>query len=634
MFLFFYDSNRVIFMSEVFSSDDNIEIINDLMTRFNTVYFSSIQNSYLGFNTNTAARKGTWYNDVSYFYTIIDAYNTLGSTPRAGYILDSGFKNKIENSKYPFLVLRDDANTTKNLTFYTLGTNTTTNIVDIEIYIPELESYLNANNVNAQNWKKIYMSSAILYKFFKKLYDDYGNNLKDACDQLETISGNIKSFGNGSDVAATATDWITALNLFLNAGLSSGATFTEIGTKLYQILTQPGFQLFTFNKLMYLYYRFAGIVFAYDAYIHLYILRKPSESTKTDDTMGGFCADGVSDTSSYYSTYLGIKKFINFLYTTLNNDVLLTQYSIPAIEKGIYTRQKRDVTYTSVLNDIGANFKEMQNNITLKQSEVRSSLSYDNRGKTYEYVALTIFLVVIGCVVAVMITPLDNSTKIQLAATAIVLATINAMIIYFTYGNFVIETFKSDTIEPFIVTISNQYVTINNTSKNYFMLHGGSCGNGTGDMDINWGTQKDTLLETLRRYLQTLSNISFSVSAYTTYGNKTESLVKEINFHIQNNTTMKNSIAKLDTVTGIKDLEQKSAAARMNFYISSSIIGGATLLCYVIFSGVGWLQTFVLYLGGILIMISVIIMVLELSSPVRTDGDKLYWMAPNTPIKK
>jgi len=103
-------------------------------------------------------------------------------------------------------------------------------------------------------------------------------------------------------------------------------------------------------------------------------------------------------------------------------------------------------------------------------------------------------------------------------------------------------------------------------------------------------------------------------------------------FFVDTNDIASNLTYKMSNITGIAETTIKVGYARMNLYIYTSIVTSLILLTYVFTDGLVVLQKLLVYVGGFILFVTLVIFILQIVSIVRTDGTKYYWNKPSARI--
>lgn len=249
----------------------------------------------------------------------------------------------------------------------------------------------------------------------------------------------------------------------------------------------------------------------------------------------------------------------------------------------------------SVLNRINDSLSENKDYLVEQHNLANSESDYKQKSTIFEYSSLVVLFIIIIGAFAITKGPVDPSKKVSIAAGLLVISAVNALVVYLTYGKVVIENFYSD-----------YSFTVRDWSNNV----------------------KTGLMEMLDQHADSLTLLLEKLKTSNVLGEVVYSTTKEANFFNNIDAQTKTAGDKLLAVNRVSNLSQRNASTRMNFYITVSMISALTVLGYVALAFSPPLQTMVIYAGGFLVLLAVLILVLELSAYVRTDGDKKYWHQP------
>jgi hypothetical protein len=339
------------------------------------------------------------------------------------------------------------------------------------------------------------------------------------------------------------------------------------------IMNTPGFNVFAFRRLLYLYIRMLGMRICMDAYESI-----------TDKT--------IRDS---------VRSILNAMFNMLHQDIATMQLSggvVTSISEGITRRMQTYTNNTDLINDITNDIDDGRITLNQNLSRLTSEQKFEKRAKALSLIAMVVLMLVLGAVGVVVVTPLEKIKKLQVVAVALAASAIGALVLNVTFSKTVTEGFTTP----------------------------GENGSG----EYRAATYVSDILEIANHFLVYNQTMMDGINTYRAYGNLNNAMNKEYSFYQGANTRIKNAGAKVKSVYRVSDLEQKQFVTRMQFFLVLSIILSGTALVYVATEDHPSAKPFIFGIGGTLAVFAFVIFLLESTSYVRTDGDKKYWAQPTT----
>ena len=297
----------------------------------------------------------------------------------------------------------------------------------------------------------------------------------------------------------------------------------------------------------------------------------------------------------------------------------------------MYTNDSNGGGISSILgamNDRITSFKTTRDGITdantvLKSNKldlqgnvdrVNSQVSGSTGPKWYQYLAMSI-LIVISVVQGLVITSdLADEKKTVYTMGIFAIAIIVAIILY------IIEVrFFSVPVEGFdagSTVISDSYSSgiINSASSM------------AGDVSLF----SDAIIKLANAFIDNTLYIGLALQSYEAYGLADYSMQKELSYYTDQNYQMQTTSAKLRNTGNIIALNARDSYARTMFFIELLVILSTTAMLYVVSTPMPSFHPYILGLGGIALVVAMFIYILAINSKVRTDSAKVYWGKPNT----
>lgn len=252
-------------------------------------------------------------------------------------------------------------------------------------------------------------------------------------------------------------------------------------------------------------------------------------------------------------------------------------------------------------------------NIKTQVERVGTESRYESKGKSMMTAALAILITVVVGTILVFVLPLDKPKRMMGAAAVLTVASLSALIMSIVFSKVVVEGFTSN------------YAFVDSTLGDN-IVRGISFANGN---ILFSGEMRRKVLE----YLQHCTMLVNGVKSYQILGNINYTMSKENRYFNDMSGQMTIAGERIKGTHRTSDLVQKQYSSSMYFFISLSIIIGASLLSLVAFDEAPMARLITLCVAGFFVVLAVVIFVMEFSSYVRTDGDKKYWsQPPNTGV--
>jgi hypothetical protein len=240
----------------------------------------------------------------------------------------------------------------------------------------------------------------------------------------------------------------------------------------------------------------------------------------------------------------------------------------------------------------------------------RSEDKYEKKGKSLTVASLVILVAVIMGAILISILPLDRSKRLFGAAAVLGVASIGALILTVVFSKVVVEGFSAWVDETNSDALAAS-ITFDEGNRLF-------------------SSEMRNLVLT---YLTQCTNLVNAVKSYQILGNVNYTMTKENRYFNDMNKQIYVAGEKIKGTHRASDLVQKQNSAAMHFFITVSIIIGASLLSLTAFEDAPMLRTITYAVAGFFLVLAIVIFVLEHSSYVRTDGDKKYWsQPPNTGV--
>jgi hypothetical protein len=299
------------------------------------------------------------------------------------------------------------------------------------------------------------------------------------------------------------------------------------------------------------------------------------------------------------------------LNTNLYRDTNSSESGISAIVKSL---NERITTFKSTHDNITTVNTALKANKTILQDTVdRVSSQQKNVGvsKWYQYIALTL-LIVVGVVQGLIITSdLPDEKKTVYTTGVFGISIVSALILY------VIEMrYFAVSPEGFVSPTLSTYSNVANIGANTSMASKTSM-------------FSDIILKLASEFMDNTTYISLVLQSYRAYGVADYSMKKELKYFSDKNEQIGNESNKLRSVGNVVGLTSRSAFSRTLFYIELLAIMATTALFYVLLAPYPDLQTYPLYIGGFLVVVVMFAYILAVTRLVRTDSSKIYWGKPN-----
>ena len=280
----------------------------------------------------------------------------------------------------------------------------------------------------------------------------------------------------------------------------------------------------------------------------------------------------------------------NLQYSVGNNDAFNNLLNI--LENNATQYQSS----TNRITNLNNNVTQQKTKLNSYQDKINSQTNSDAIVKKFEIAAIVILCIVLAFSVGLIIYPLEYTRKLTFGLIILVIAIVSSFIISVLYNRSNISTVEKFTAATNAADFSTYVSNTNTTFYGY-----------------------------ANQYLQITIKNATALQSYQLYNNVNYSLEKESTYYNDTNNQLLNVNARMDSIYKMSFLVENQRTALINFLMSVTVISAATVMAYISVENYHTASKTVLIIGIILISISLILYILEISQRVRTDGDKIYW---------
>ena len=372
------------------------------------------------------------------------------------------------------------------------------------------------------------------------------------------------------------------------------------------ILNNTGFNSFIFRHVIYLYIQ----LFNYNILLNLY-----KQYSTLGYTVFNQNHDNLLNISSLlYNILLNNQTTLNSLKTSLSQNY--NSVKIGSFNQNI-----------SNIQNINGSIASQKDRLTTNQNTMKNVLTFKSRINNFIISTAVILAVVIFISIYIELSS-AQSGKYMGSAMILVLTIVSYITIYYIYGNTILEFFTvknknrpdSEAFQnpPTVSFPGGANSTVNNTavSSNILIL-------------------KDAYQDMMSKNISTLIELSSVLNYTTAYNNISDILTKETNYYSGVLDEVTNSNDKINSVSGLQNLTKIDNTYLLNLLLNIMLIITIVVISRSFLSGYNNIVPYYIsIIGVILIVISIIVYLLEISKRVRTDPTKLYWRGDEKLISK
>jgi hypothetical protein len=498
-----------------------------------------------------------------------------------------------------------DIESTATNVYVSVGTNTHYNRVpitsaDAQVFQKTKETVAPAQQVTDINVVNMISSKNeinALYALFDLMSDNTWSQYKSGTDaerqNLVLKIGELTRVGNTQQyVNKTRALKNCNLNLVLgNSWQLILKTFVE----------NKRFIPFVVRRMAYLYIR----MYSYYA-ANNYLLDKANNSTMSAEVSNQFT--------------INCSSLVQAIYALIDRDLrLMLNEAMPRISKGVSNRIVRYNTYTNEINALSDEYGGTRDFLKNNVERMESGGKHEKNTKIMMIVAFITFLIVTIGASASMLLPIDFRQKMIINGGSLAFATLVSVIIFFIFSRKVVEAFNTSDQSNFS---SSVYATLKFAEMTTNVV-----------VTEAVATYKNAIIEIARDYLVKLLLLVQNITSYRSFGNATYSMAKEYRYYKDHNQQLFNTGHKYRSAHKASDLHRKKYAATISLFIILSIIVALLVMGYIFANEkMPHAQPYVLGIGGFFTFVVFVFYILEITSYVRTDGNKKYWSQPDHSI--
>lgn len=210
------------------------------------------------------------------------------------------------------------------------------------------------------------------------------------------------------------------------------------------------------------------------------------------------------------------------------------------------------------------------------------------------------------CVVSIVAhtAPMESQSRLIVASASVALAAVAALALTVAFSRSVTEGFAS--ARDFALTKGSTYAS-----------------------DASYADRisdySNAFLELANKYITSVRDINQNMQAYQLFNNATGALVKESRYFDESKQQLDLATRNHRAMHRISDLSQKQAAATTYYCVTMALVVSTTLLAIL---AVPQSSTAIVAAASVVTVAATTLYLLQRSSYVRTDGDKMYWGAP------
>jgi hypothetical protein len=306
------------------------------------------------------------------------------------------------------------------------------------------------------------------------------------------------------------------------------------------------------------------------------------------------------------------EELVNIVYdymTSFNRNVIKTvdgnNTFLGKIGEDVSNRFNEYQTNNSALMLETSKLKDNQYSLKDRISMMNSEKQKMSKTYTFMIISLVIFLIVTVACLVIFSLPIERGQKITAAIGAGGIGIVSALVLYFVY-NTQVESF--------------QLLTDPNTARF------GSAINST----ITIETYASVVaLEFAKEYLDNTINIALMLQTYVGYGNINQALNKERLYFDGVNKQLSNAGYKVGSVANAYSHEKYTNRARVSFFVNVTVLIALTAILLITLNKYPYASPTILTLSAIMLFLSILFYLLDVSARVRTAATKMYWGVPN-----
>jgi len=254
----------------------------------------------------------------------------------------------------------------------------------------------------------------------------------------------------------------------------------------------------------------------------------------------------------------------------------------------------------SEINSLAPVFNKNKKDLRSTQLQLTSRKEQAYKLKIYEYVALTILLLITIFAFVIIIMPFEKSMKLLLTTLLTVIVIVNTYILQLVFN-------RPGIHEKFA----------------------GSLQQGNDDISV----ANISFMDAASSYLLQTETLNIMLQSNNVYNNTNESLSKELSYFNDASEQLANGNEKVKSVYKSSYITQIEYSSAIQLFKTLSIIVAGFTIAYVTLDYLditGSAYIWVSCITGFLMVIALIIYMLEVSVRVRTDPKQMYWGLPES----